>query len=158
MGTLLVGRCGYDPLPFRRVLQTRCRNHLLYLPKLWSSLMVSNHCLTIIGRLLYHWAKRGYIGAKGENRTPYAPLFRRTLYQWATEAYLVYREGVEPSTCGLRGRCSTTELSVHYLEDTLLWLFITREFQPPAITELPTCHPTVSVYHQNNHYLEDTLP
>jgi hypothetical protein len=29
---ILVGRCGYDPLPFRRVLQTRCRNHLLYLP------------------------------------------------------------------------------------------------------------------------------
>lgn len=32
---------------------------------------------------------------------------------------MVYREGVEPSTRGLRDRCSTTELSVHYLKDTL---------------------------------------
>lgn len=32
-GRILVGRCGFDPLPIKgRVLQTRCRSHRLYLP------------------------------------------------------------------------------------------------------------------------------
>ncbi len=38
----MVGRCGFDPLPRGRVLQTRCRSHRLSLPVNWSHRSGSN--------------------------------------------------------------------------------------------------------------------
>ena len=46
-------------------------------------------------------------------------LFRHVLYQLSYIRILVYRENFEISTLGLRVPCSSSELPVHYLEDTL---------------------------------------
>ena len=110
----LVGPLGLEPRTDR--LWAGCSNQLSYRPQTKWSIPSGKHCFhqrspkNFCASLSKKPAQCAGIkndGAENEARTRDPHLGKVVLYHWATSAYVVLRDGIEPPTRGFSVPCST---------------------------------------------------